>query len=189
MTTPLPAGLDQALAMLANDYTIGPELGRGGQGVVYDAIRTKAANRRGGAAGRVALKLHFTSQEDERIVREIQVMEQLSHPHLAHIAEHGIVSASGVDVRFIAWDFIDGETLRQRIANAGALTAPEVCRLGTDVAGAIAALWQHAVVHRDVKPENVMLRTGDGGAVVIDLGVARTSARPRSRTHRPERIR
>jgi serine/threonine protein kinase len=99
-------------------------------------------------------------------------MERLRHPNLANLIEHGRVTIDAQSVRYVAWEFIDGEALDHKL-RAGPLPAKTVACMGRDVARAIEHIWTARIVHRDVNPKNIMLRVGDREAVLIDLGVAR----------------
>jgi len=157
-------------AALNGRFTLGPELRVGGQGVVYRATRVCDA---GGAAcsDEVALKLHLDSRQDERVEREIRAMKNLRHPALARLLEEGIVTLSGLQTHYVAWEFIDGHPLDAKLSN-GCLNEQEVLRIARDVTSAIEVLWSQHIVHRDITPKNIMVRS-DGTAVLIDLGGAR----------------
>jgi serine/threonine protein kinase len=170
MTAPLFDAAD-IVAALGGRYALGRQLRLGGQGVVYFATRTAALDG-SPAADPVALKLHFDPSQDERVEREIAAMEQVRHPSLANLIEHGRVTIGERFVRFVAWEFIDGEALDHRLRQ-GPLVAKTVASVGRDVARAIDHIWAKRIVHRDVNPKNIMLRKGDRDAVLIDLGVAR----------------
>jgi eukaryotic-like serine/threonine-protein kinase len=171
MPLPLSMTKDQATQLLGSRFTVGEELGVGGQGVVFRARRT--ALRDGTLTDDdVALKIHLDLQQDERIAREIAVMERLRHPCLANLFEHGVVPVGSDRVRYIAWEFIEGEPLIDRILH-GPLAPKVVAVIGRDVATALVHIWAERVVHRDVNPKNIMLHKGDQGAVLIDLGAAR----------------
>ena len=156
-------------AALGGRYIVGPEIAVGGQGAVFRATRT---SRPDGTAANdiVALKLHFYSNQAIRVQREITAMESLSHPSLARLIEHGYCDVAGRNTRYIAYEFIEGQSLKHRL-RSGRLLESEVLPIGRDVSAAIAALWSRRIVHGDIKPSNIMLRDS-GGAVLIDLGVA-----------------
>jgi serine/threonine protein kinase len=160
-----------AEALLGGRFTIREELGRGGQGVVYRATRTRDVEG-APAVDDVALKIHTDPKQDERIAREIEVMQRLRYPCLANLVEHGQFTSNGDDLRFIAWEFISGEPLSTRLQR-GPITPKLAATVGRDVATALVHIWGERIVHRDVNPKNVMLRTGDRDAVLIDLGAAR----------------
>ena len=164
----LPAEVESALG---RRYTVGPEIALGGQGAVFKATRV---SRPDGTAANdvVALKLHLYQSQDIRVQREIGAMENVSHPTLPRLIEHGYCHVAGRETRFVAWEFIDGQTLSQRLTSEVRLLESEVLRIGTDVAAAIVEIWSRRIVHGDIKPSNIMLRDS-GRAVLIDLGSAR----------------
>ncbi len=145
-------------------YEVQSELGRGGMGVVYKA--------RDLVLGRpVALKLlpaEYTRDPDrlDRFLREARTASSLNHPHICTI--HALGEHEGRP--FIVMELIDGQTLHQ--LGARRLGAAELARLFGQAAGALAAAHAAGVVHRDVKPENVMVRA-DGYVKVLDFGLAR----------------
>ncbi len=151
--------------VLGNRYEILGELGRGGEGVVYRARDLKADTI-------VALKL---LQEDEgsksrlqRFRRELQMARKVTHPNVVRI--HDLVELPG---RFgLSMELVEGQPLDDRLAR-GPMSRDEVVRLAVDLARALAAAHQAGVTHRDLKPGNVLLRAGDGHAVVTDFGVSR----------------
>lgn len=104
--------------------------------------------------------------------REIRALNGFRHANLANIVEHGRISLSGESVRYVAWEYIDGEPLDMKL-RAGPLHPKTVACVGRDVARAIDHIWSKRIVHRDVTPKNIMLRKGDAEAVLIDLGIAR----------------
>jgi serine/threonine protein kinase len=157
-------------AALGRRYIVGAEIAVGGQGAVFTATRT---SRPDGAAANdvVALKLYYHRSQDFRVQREVAAMEKISHPTLARLIEHGYCEMEGRATRYIAWEFIEGQSLSDRL-KSGPLRESEVLPLGRDVAAAIAEIWSRRIVHGDVKPSNIMLKDS-GGAVLIDLGAAR----------------
>jgi serine/threonine-protein kinase len=163
----VPAEVDAALG---RRYIIGPEIGVGGQGAVFRATRTSEPD--GTAANDdVALKLHLYPRHDVRVQREINATENLSHPSLARLIEHGYCDVAGTHTRYVAYEFIEGQSVSDRLRN-GRLLESEALPIGRDVLSAIAAIWSQRIVHGDIKPSNIMLRDS-GGAVLIDLGAAR----------------
>jgi serine/threonine protein kinase/Flp pilus assembly protein TadD len=146
-------------------YQVMSELGRGGMGEVYLARDTRLGRH-------VALKLlpaEFTRDEDRvrRFEQEARATSALNHPNILTVYEIGKVD----DVRFIATEFIEGETLSHRLARAS-LELREVLDIAMQTAGALAAAHQVGIVHRDIKPENIMLRP-DGYVKVLDFGIAK----------------
>jgi len=159
-------------AALAGRYTIERELGRGGMATVYLA-RDERHHRD------VALKVVHPelasvvgpSLGARRFQREIEIAAQLNHPHILPLYDSG--SASGH--LYYIMPFVDGESLRGRLARAGPLGIDDAIRLLRDLARALAHAHRHGVVHRDIKPENILLNR-DGDALVADFGVAKALA-------------
>src|SRR5688572_23110642 len=145
-------------------YQIHGLLGSGGMGEVY-----KAADP---VLGRpVALKVlrPELSGDPERLSRflhEARAASALNHPNILTIHEVGDHDQS----RFLVSEFVEGETLRQRLAR-GPLTLREILDIGIQAASALATAHAASIVHRDIKPDNLMLRP-DGYVKVLDFGVA-----------------
>ena len=85
-------------------------------------------------------KYYFDSSQDERVEREIRALEGFRHPNLASIVEHGHINLSGESVRYVAWEYIDGDPLDAKL-RAGPVTANTVACIGRDVARAIDHIW------------------------------------------------
>jgi eukaryotic-like serine/threonine-protein kinase len=169
-----PPSIDAAAVAdaLGGRYDISKEVGRGGQGLVLHAVR-RLGKDGAPAADPVALKLYFDPAQVERVEREIAMMEGMEHPCLCDLIEHGSIDVAGQSIRYVAWEFIEGSALDTRLANGGPLPSRVVAAIGRDVATAIEEIWKYKIVHRDVNPKNIMLRTGDRNAVLIDLGIAK----------------
>src|SRR5215469_5808446 len=155
------------VAEVVSHYRVIQKLGAGGMGEVYLAEDT--ALRR-----KVALKLlsgEYTRNQDalRRFVHEAQAASALNHPNILTIHEFGQQDG----VQFIATEFVEGQTLRQRIA-AGNIELVEALDIAMQVAAALGAAHHSGIVHRDVKPENIMVRP-DGYVKVLDFGVAKLS--------------
>jgi len=120
----------------------------------------------------VALKIYLDSRQIERVEREIRALEGFYHPNLANLIEHGRIEEEGRGTRYVAWEFIAGHALDHRLSSQ-ALQAKTVACVGRDISRAISHIWTKRIVHRDVNPKNIILREGERGAVLIDLGVAR----------------
>lgn len=164
-------GAEAVEAALAEQFTVRKSLGSGAQGLVLHAVRHDGRH--------VALKVYFGAVETERVQREVAALERTRHTCLASVVEHGRVDVAGHDLQYVAWEFIDGETLRARLREEkGGLSVGLVASVGRDVARAIQEIWRDRIVHRDIKPENVMLRVEGEAAVLIDLGVARHLSEP-----------
>jgi serine/threonine-protein kinase len=161
-----PLTLQEALA---GRYTVERELGRGGMGVVYLA-RDLTLERQ------VAIKLlpaELAAQPElrARFLRETRTAAGLSHPNIVPIysveEQHGLV--------FFAMGYVDGETLTQRVRRMGPLPASEVARLLQDAAWALSYAHGRGIVHRDVKPDNILIERATGRAFLTDFGIARVA--------------
>jgi serine/threonine protein kinase len=181
-------------AALDRRFILGPEIAVGGQGTVFSGTRIF---RPDGTVTNdvVALKLHLYPSQDVRVQREITATQNVSHPNLARMIEHGRCDVAGRHTRYIAWEFIDGQPLSAQLKN-GSLLESEVLTIGRDVAAAISEIWSRRIVHGDIKPSNVMVRNTGGymmlgsvySAVLIDLGGARYLSQEDTRaTLRPSR--
>src|SRR5207249_1633732 len=139
--------------------------GSGGMSLVY-----RARDRRLGR--RVAVKiLHDRYTDDpeyiERFRREARAVARLSHPNIVTVIDRG--ESDGL--QYIVFEHVDGRDLKEVVERSGPLPVQRALNLAVEVAGALAFAHQHGVVHRDVKPQNVLVR--DGGAKVTDFGIAR----------------
>lgn len=155
--------------LVADRYRVDRPLGRGGFGVVY-----LARDERDGGGER-ALKVlrpdRATRLGLKRFEREAEIARRVEHPHLVRVLDFG----SAGDTYFIAMERVRGETLRERLAR-GPLPAGEAVRMACELLDGLAALHAAGVVHRDVKPGNVLLDEA-GLARLGDLGLARPFAR------------
>jgi serine/threonine protein kinase len=149
-------------------YEIRSKLGEGGMGEVFLVQDTKLDRK-------VAIKFlneQFSKDEDKlnRFVREAKAASALNHPNILTVYE-----ISEVDGRnYIATELIDGQTLRQHLAQKEPLPLNTILKIGVQVAEALSAAHQAGIIHRDIKPENIMIRR-DGYAKVLDFGLAKLS--------------
>ena len=104
----------------------------------------------------------------ERFVREARLAAKLSHPNIIPI--HSVEEAG--DFVFFVMAFVDGETLAQRVRNRGPLSSSEGARVLREAAWALAYAHSQGLVHRDVKPDNILLETSSGRVMVADFGIA-----------------
>ncbi len=162
---------------IVGKYSLERELGRGGMGVVYLAREVRLDRP-------VAIKLlppELAAHESlrERFLREARTAARLSHPYIIPI--HSVDEIGGFV--FYVMAYVDGETLADRVRARGALPPNTVSRVMREVAWALAYAHAQNVVHRDVKPANIMLERGTERALVMDFGIAQhrpvmTSADP-----------
>ncbi|MDQ3013475.1 MAG: serine/threonine protein kinase, partial [Acidobacteriota bacterium] len=150
-------------------YRILQKIGAGGMGEVYLAEDASLGRK-------VAIKIlpeHFTKEADRvrRFEQEARAASALNHPNIITIYEIGQVSSDTGAMHFIATEFIEGETLRQRM-NAQRITLSEALDVAIQAASALQAAHTAGIAHRDIKPENIMLRP-DGYVKVLDFGLAK----------------
>jgi serine/threonine-protein kinase len=151
---------------VAGRYSLDRELGRGGMGVVYLANEVDLDRP-------VAIKLLPPDRAANprlraRFLQEARTAAKLSHPNIIPI--HAVDEAGGFV--FFAMAYVDGETLAERVRERGPLPPSEAARVLREVAWALAHAHAHGVVHRDVKPDNILLERGTGRALVADFGIA-----------------
>ena len=170
MSAPVRTEFDPDLlalqSALAGEYSIERELGRGGMAIVYLAREVRLDRL-------VALKvlppnLAGRPELRERFVREARTSAKLSHPNIVPIFR---VDEIGGFV-FFAMGYVEGETLGQRIRNKGPLTPREAVTVIREVSWALAYAHARGIVHRDIKPDNILIEAGTGRALVTDFGIA-----------------
>ena len=151
---------------LAGRYSLERELGRGGMGVVYLAREVRLDRS-------VAIKLLPPSKTAdpklrERFLREARTAAKLSHPNIIPI--HAVEEMG--EFVFFAMAYVDGETLTERVRRRGPMPPSEGARVLRDVAWALAYAHGQGVIHRDVKPDNILLEQATGRVLVADFGIA-----------------
>jgi serine/threonine protein kinase len=163
---------DIIAASLGPRFRIDGEVRRGGQGIVFKArrLRTPAGEP---AADTVALKVYAPGTQLARVTREIDALERIRHANVANLLEHGTLTLELGPAIYVACDFIEGVALDERLLASGPLSYRTVAVIGQNISAALAQMWSHRIVHRDVNPKNIMLRIGEREAVLIDLGIAR----------------
>ncbi|HTE65054.1 MAG TPA: protein kinase, partial [Candidatus Binatia bacterium] len=165
MTDPLARRLTQALG---TSFTLEGEIGRGGMGVVYHA-RDERLKRK------VAVKvlppeLAFREEIRIRFLREAETAARLSHPHIVPI--HSVGEGPEGLVYFVM-AYVDGESLGARLKRRGRLPPEEARRVLMETADALGAGHALGIVHRDVKPDNILLEGSRGRTVLTDFGIAK----------------
>ena len=158
------AGADARLkTALAGRYGIGRELGRGGMATVYLADDVKHHRT---VAVKVLRPELAAVLGPERFLREVEIAARLNHPHILGLYDSG--EADGF--LFYVMPFIKGESLRRKLEREKQLPVDEALAITRQVASALSHAHAHQVVHRDVKPENILLHEGE--AMVADFGIA-----------------
>src|SRR5919206_2045887 len=153
--------------LLSKRYRLDAQVGSGGMSTVYRAFDTLLERQ-------VAIKLMHReiagdSDQLERFRREARAVAQLNHPHVV-----GVIDA-GEDGRtpYIVFEYVEGETLKDRIRRCGRLPIDEAVAYAIEIARALGCAHEHNIVHRDVKPQNVLIDP-EGSAKVTDFGIARS---------------
>ncbi len=166
-TAPLPkSGGFRPGDLFAGRFTIIEKLGEGGMGVVFKAIdRTLDKN--------VALKIIQPHQAGnpgfiERFKREVRLTQQITHPNVCRVYDLGEQDGT----YYLSMQWIDGETLRKLLRQAGRLEQDRALEIAEKIARALGAAHAKGIIHRDLKPENIMLG-GRGTVYVMDFGLAK----------------
>jgi serine/threonine-protein kinase len=155
--------------LLADRYQLEVRLGSGGMGDVYRA-RDRLLERP------VAVKVPTTTitpASAERFKREARAAARLNHPNVVGVYDWG--GGTELSEPFIVMEFVEGRSLRAELRERGTLPPAEVASIGAQIADALAHAHHHGVVHRDVKPSNVLLTPG-GSVKVTDFGIAQSPA-------------
>lgn len=163
-------GLALAAGTVVGRYRVGAELGRGGMGVVYDAVDA-------GSGAEVALKvlqpgLLALASVRERFLREARLGLSIAHENVVRVLDLGEADVAGRALHYLVMERVRGRTLRRLLVEMGTVPEALVREIGRQAAAGLAALHEAGVVHRDVKPENVLL-TDDRRVRITDLGVAK----------------
>jgi tRNA A-37 threonylcarbamoyl transferase component Bud32 len=165
--------------LLGGRYRLDAEIGRGGMSTVYRAFDVVLERP-------VAIKLMHReiaadSDQLERFRREARSIAQLSHAHIVTVIDAGEEptpdtspsTGAAVGTPYIVLEYVDGETLKDLIRRDGPLDIPQAIAYAIEIARALGAAHERLIVHRDVKPQNVLIDP-EGGAKITDFGIART---------------
>jgi len=153
---------------LGDRYTVITEVGRGGNATLYGAYDRDGR--------KVAIKvLHpelAVSVAADRFLREMRYAAEFDHPHIAPLLDSG-------ETDYLLWfvmPFVPGETLRKVIRRERMLPIDRAVQIATDVLEALGHAHEHGFAHRDIKPDNIVLSSEGGGAILVDFGIARAIA-------------
>src|ERR1700742_2806256 len=155
--------------LLSDRYRLDAQIGAGGMSTVYRAFDANLQRQ-------VAIKLLHReiaadSDQLERFRREARAVAQLSHPHIV-----GVIDAGEDENRpYIVFEYVEGQTLKERIRTLGRLPVDESVAYAIEIARALGCAHSHDIVPRDVKPQNVLI-DAEGSAKVTDFGIARSLA-------------
>ncbi len=163
--------------IVARNYQILGRVGAGGMGVVYRARDLKL--ERTVALKFLPLGLNPTEKDKERFVKEARIASSLDHPNIGSI--YGI-DESGDGRLFIIMAFYEGTTLDERIQARGNVPTRQALDIAIQIASGLAEAHSHNIVHRDIKPNNVML-TANGVAKIVDFGLAHVTEATATLTH------
>ncbi|MEA2384353.1 MAG: eukaryotic-like serine/threonine-protein kinase [Solirubrobacteraceae bacterium] len=169
----------QVGTLLSGRYRLDAQIGAGGMSTVYRAFDTVLERQ-------VAIKLmhrEIAADADqlERFRREARAVAQLNHPHVVGVIDAGEAPppeeqggfGDPVAMPYIVFEYVEGETLKDRIRRMGRLPIPEAVAYAIEIARALQAAHDRRIVHRDVKPQNVLIDE-EGTAKVTDFGIARS---------------
>jgi serine/threonine protein kinase len=157
--------------LLHDTYTLGPRIGKGGMGEVYEAAHVRLPGRFAVKLLRPALAMN--QEAIARFSREAEIMSALRHPHIVQIFDFN-TSIDGLP--YFVMEFLDGVDLEARLASAGAMSLPALVRIVEASASALGAAHGLDIVHRDLKPANIFLLSGTGQdsdfVKVLDFGIS-----------------
>src|SRR4051795_4144124 len=159
----------QVGTLLNGRYRLDAQIGTGGVSTGYRAFDTVLERQ-------VAIKLmhrEIASDSDqlERFRREARAVAQLNHPHIVTVID----AAEDDGAPYIVFEYVEGETLKERIRRLGRLPLAEAIACAIEIARGLGAAHERGIVHRDIKPQNVLI-DAEGSAKVTDFGIARSLA-------------
>jgi serine/threonine protein kinase len=156
-----------ALCVEVPGYELAGLLGHGATSAVVKARR----ERDGAIVAIKVLTVAGANEEDHgRFLREAETAASLNHPNVVRVLDHGHTD----EHHYIVMEFVQGETVKARLARQGALPVTVALHIGRQIAAALEYAREHDVVHRDVKPENILV-TEEGVAKLVDFGLAKST--------------
>ena len=167
---PLPAPSQLPIPAQLREYQLLKEIGRGGMGTVYLAVHTRL--RKKVAIKVLSSKTFLIPGAIERFEQEMQSLGRLNHPNIVQASDAGVCD----DIHFLVMEFIDGCNLAESVKQHGTMSGKDVCSVLRQTCGALQAAHEQGLVHRDVKPSNIMLLDSPSGALTVkllDLGLAK----------------
>ncbi len=192
---PLPASTQLPIPGHLREYQLLKEIGRGGMGTVYLAIHTRLKKQV--AIKVLSSKTFLIPGAIERFEQEMQSLGRLNHPNIVQASDAGVCD----DCHFLVMEFIDGCNLAQWVKQHGTMSLNDACSVLRQTCEALQAAHDQGLIHRDVKPSNIMLLDSPSGALTVkllDLGLAKlyeastladhTSTGPNDSPSKPEKI-
>jgi eukaryotic-like serine/threonine-protein kinase len=156
--------ISEIQAALPAEWQIGTRLNSGGQGDVFDGSYSEV---------RAAIKVFHTLDTDKRVNREIALLRTINSDRIVKVLAQTNCVVQGVEIELIAYEFLPMGTIEPLLHSTAPLSnSDDLIAIGTDVAEAVEILWSKRVVHRDIKPGNIMLRS-TGRYVLVDFGLAK----------------
>ena len=167
--------------LVGGKYRVESTLARGGMGRIYHATQEPLGRR-------VALKVvqsdgdnEHESQYLKRFLQEASILAKLQHPNVVTLHDYGRIEGGTVERFFIAMEFLDGETLAQRLKSKGRLEVAAALVVARQIIRGLREAHKHGIIHRDLKPSNIILvPDGDGAELVklVDFGIGKVMGRP-----------
>jgi len=149
--------------LLVDQYRIEREIGRGGMAIVFEALDEQHGRT---VAVKVLRPELAVALGPQRFLREIEIAAKLHHPHIIPLLSSGQIE----DILYFTMPFVEGESLHDRLVRESQLPIEDAVRIATELGGALAYAHDQGVVHRDVKPGNILFSSGH--ATVADFGIA-----------------
>jgi formylglycine-generating enzyme required for sulfatase activity/tRNA A-37 threonylcarbamoyl transferase component Bud32 len=169
MTAPNDPLATRLQSALGAGYAVERAIGQGGFAAVF--LVRDLTLKRPLAVKVLSPDLLLSTTAQERFRREAETIASLSHPHIVPL--HFIGNAN--DIFYLAMEYVDGESLADRLEREGRIGVEDTSRILREVASALDLAHRRGVVHRDIKPHNVLLERDSGRALVTDFGIARTA--------------